>query len=496
MKSVVMLSLILATVALLAQQTPAFSKINTPMPGVRYGSVAWGDYNNDSRLDILISGQKGSLDFVTQIYRNQGNFSYVPMTLPGVWFGSSVWADYDNDGDLDILITGEYYNSFRLMETITSIYKNENGKFKDIHAGMDEIKTSSVSWGDYDNDGDLDILMIGDSYPTIKLYRNNRDETFTKVKTELEPVCHGSVEWGDYDNDGYLDILLAGTSRTRGTPPISRVYRNNGDGTFIDIQASIPGAGNSAVWCDYDNDGYLDIFFAGYTSDNRTRTTELYRNNQAGNFEPVPSGFTPIVAAEAKWGDYDNDGYSDLIISGYPAITRVYHNNGDSTFKNIAIPDLPFVSASSVAWGDYDNDGNLDILVAGEKEKDHYVCYVLHNNCSKKNTLPNAPTNLFSEVKGKNVILHWDKSTDAETPQAALTYNIRIGTKKNGIDIVSPMANPITGYRIIAKMGNVQHVTSYQIKKLPSGTYYWSVQTIDGAFAGSSFANEVKFIIP
>ena len=113
---------------------------------------------------------------------------------------------------------------------------------------------------DYDNDGDLDILLTGytDSARISRVYRNNAG-SFTNIVAGLTGVGHSSGAWGDYDNDGDLDILLAGDT---GSERISRVYRNDG-GSFVDIVAGLTGvAGSSTTWGDYDNDGDLDLYFS------------------------------------------------------------------------------------------------------------------------------------------------------------------------------------------------------------------------------------------
>ena len=118
---------------------------------------------------------------------------------------------------------------------------------------------SSVAWGDYDRDGDLDILLTGNSYS--KIYRNDGSNVFTEqTSIVLQGIYGGSAAWGDYDNDGDLDILLAGFGA-------SRIYRNSGGpGYTFTEQTSILLIGiqnGSATWADYDNDGDLDILLTG-----------------------------------------------------------------------------------------------------------------------------------------------------------------------------------------------------------------------------------------
>jgi hypothetical protein len=106
--------------------------------------------------------------------------------------------------------------------------------------------------------------------------------------------------------------------------------------------------------------------------------------------------------------------------------------------------------------------------------------------------VPTAPTGLITSVNGNSVTLSWNPATDLETPQASLTYNLRVGTTPGGSDIMSPMANS-NGTRKVVQMGNVNQNTSWKLKNLKPGTYYWSTQAIDTSFEGSTFATEGSF---
>ena len=211
-----------------------FTEISTNLPGVYYSSVAWGDYDNDGDLDILLTGGNVS-GLISEIYRNDGNgiFTDIDADLAGVYMGSVAWSDYDNDGDLDILLTGGDGTG---SANISKIYRNDPGAngsrvFTDIQAGLTGVYISNVAWGDYDNDGDLDILLTGtvvaNTTEISKIYRNdpgpNGSRVFTDIQAGLAVVECGSVAWGDYDNDGDLDILLTGGS----SGGISKIYRNN-----------------------------------------------------------------------------------------------------------------------------------------------------------------------------------------------------------------------------------------------------------------------------
>ena len=189
------------------------------LPGVIVGSVAWGDYNNDGRLDFLLTGFTKTLGVsVSQLWWNTGSgFSnvtdIVTPGLPGVVESSVAWADYDNDGRLDFFLTGLTLAG----PVVSQLWRNTGSGFTNVTGsvapGLPGVRGSSVAWGDYDNDGKLDFLLTGasNSGKISQLWRNT-GSGFSNVTTSVAPglpeVAYGSVAWSDYDNDGRLDFLL------------------------------------------------------------------------------------------------------------------------------------------------------------------------------------------------------------------------------------------------------------------------------------------------
>ncbi|MBE0565598.1 MAG: VCBS repeat-containing protein [Krumholzibacteria bacterium] len=358
--------------------------------------------------------------------------------LEGVRRGAAAWGDYDNDGDLDILLTG--YSASNVP--ISRVYNNDGGVFTDIAAGLAGVWQGAAAWGDYDNDGDLDLLLTGTDADFVRVARiyNNDGGVFTDIAASLEGVIFSSVAWGDYDSDGDLDILLAG--RTASVVNISRIYRNDA-GTFVDVAAGLEGVEFSSVaWGDYDSDGDLDILLAGRTA----------------------SGVT---------------------------ISRIYGND-DGTFTDTGA-GLVGVYLSAVAWGDCDNDGDLDILLTGYRASNVHIARIYENTTGSANTIPSAPANLGASLSGGIATFTWDAGSDNETPAAGLSYNLRVGTTPGGSELSAAMADSASGYRRLPAGGNAQQRLSWSLDfsaVAPDATLYWSVQTVDTGFAGSAFAAE------
>ncbi|MBI2949736.1 MAG: VCBS repeat-containing protein [Verrucomicrobia bacterium] len=284
----------------------------------------------------------------------------------------AAWGDFDNDGFID-LVVGNVGTDF--------LYRNNrDGTFTSITSSVvvvnDSDGSAGVAWADYDNDGNLD-LVIGDRVGKNKLFHNNGDGTFRKTVGNAV-VADGqanSANWGDYNNDGHVDLMIASPFG-----PPNRLYRNNGDGSFTKMTsatvgniASDGGSGVAGIWSDYDNDGDLDMFVTHYDAKNF-----FYRNNGNGTFTKLFRADTSdldapsSVSGGATWGDYDNDGDLDLFVMRGLSLAltddALYRNNGDGTFTTMT-PELvgPLVNdhqhGQSCAWADYDNDGWLDLFV-------------------------------------------------------------------------------------------------------------------------------------
>ncbi|MHC5054352.1 MAG: FG-GAP-like repeat-containing protein [Planctomycetota bacterium] len=484
-----------------------FSDIGAGLPGVSGGSLAWGDYDGDGDPDLATAGYNGT-DYRCRIFGNTaGAFADILAGLPDGTNDAGVsvaWGDYDGDGDVDLALSGECTSG------PGGIFDNDAGAF--MHTGspvLGPVNGSCLAWGDYDNDGDLDLVWarysFGEDHSPI--YRNDGG-TFTAVDVGLPLLSRGSLEWGDYDNDGDLDLALSGLTPSGATfHRITRVYRNDA-GYFVDTNSNLPGVDCCAIaWCDYDNDGDLDLAAAGDATDYAS-VSRIWRNDQ-GRFTDINAGLPGVAWGALAWGDYDDDGDSDLVLggmcSGDPVdyrLCRLYRNDG-GRFVRPGV-EVPGVWCDSAVWGDYDGDGDLDLALGGSGDPPFdRICRIYGNEgIAPANTPPGEiATGLSASASGigptYEVTFFWDDAVDAQTPSAGLSYNLRVGTS-SGANDVRPGTADASGRRLVFARGQIQPGLSMNSHTLhlPAGTYYWSVQAVDTCFAGGPWSAEGTVNVP
>jgi hypothetical protein len=454
---------------------------------VGHSAADWGDYDRDGDLDLLLCGFAAAGELTKLMRNDAGTLVDSGIAFDGVSGGAVRWGDYDRDGDLDLVLMG-IFDPF----TETRIYRNDGAAlFTDIGAGLIDAFQCDAAWVDLDADGDLDLTFGGTSLGTgdvFKIYRNDGADSFVDVPTTLPSFHRGSVDWADYDLDGDPDLVMTGLSG--GFIPRSRLFRNDGDGVFTLISTPLFHAYDGAArWGDFDADGDPDILLTGTGESFSEIVTHVYRND-AGLFTELGQDLEGAgEGSSIGWGDSDGDGDLDF------AATAVFFG-GTAHFRNEAGTfiqggsELRDMCCGALAWADFDGDTDLDLFLSGLPT----TSKLYRNVLSAANTPPAAPGGLAATVNGGAVTLTWSPASDAQTPSAGLTYNVRVGRAPGGGDVVSPMALA-SGRRLLVAAGNVGPVTSWSLHDLAPATYFWSVQAIDNAFAGSAFATEGTFVI-
>jgi hypothetical protein len=466
------------------------------LPGLSAGSLAWGDYDHDGRLDFLLTG---SLQL--SLWHSTGlGFSDVTAAaapgIPGLYDSAVAWGDFDNDGRLDLLITGLTNLS---GGAVSQLWRNTGSGFTNVPiSGLAGLGESAVAWSDFDGDGRLDFLIAGTSNGVTsgavsQLWRNTGNG-FTNVPIPgLTGTYFGAVAWGDYDNDGRPDFLITGFTNSATGATITQLWHNTPSG-FTNVP--LPGLrglyASSIAWADYDNDGLLDFLMEGLSGN--TFISELWRNTGSG-FTNVPiPGLPGIADGSLAWGDFDNDGRPDFLITGLTngtgKVSQLWQNTGNG-FSNLPIPALEGNFDNSLGCGDFDNDGRLDFLLSGIISGD-VVAQLWQNTALSSNAAPAAPTGLSAIVFGKSVALSWNASVDDRTPSLGLSYNVRIGTTPGAADVVCPPALA-DGRLLLPQLGGARNGSATFRDLKPGLTYYWSVQAVDSGFAGSPFAAEQQF---
>lgn len=412
-------------------KTPRFENVTETAGLKRKG---WGmavtaiDFDNDGILDLFVTGFKGNA-----LYRGLGQCKYQDVTEKSGLLGQgfmtgAAWADYDRDGDLDLFVAGYVTIDLNNLPIYGS---SQTCSFKGIR----------VQCGPRGLNGDRDFF-----------YRNKGDGTFEEIAQKIgvgdDHKYYGlGAIWGDYDNDGWLDLYVADD----GSP--NYLYKNNKDGTFSEVGletgTSYSGEGveqgsMGVTWGDYDNDGKLDMFVTNFDNEHNT----LYKNLGAKGFLDV--SFESKLGAVSKpfvgWGtsfeDLDNDGWLDLLVVNghvYPQLELaksdtqmgfrqdflLHRNLGDGTFnemsKEAGLRDLPLLSRRGAAFGDLNNDGLIDVVVTNMGNPPT----VLLNTGANKNDrvifkLIQAKSN--RDAIGARITLKTDKRTMMREVTAGASY--------------------------------------------------------------------------
>jgi len=369
------------------------------------GGSVFDDFNGDGLPDLFTTSL--DVDRGAAFFINRGDGTFVDRSAQA-GLGDQVYAlnlthaDFDNDGDLDVvLLRGAGESPLRL----SLLRNNGDGRFEDvtIAAGLGEpIATGAAAWGDYDNDGWVDLFVCGEYRPPsgdprtghpdarnrCRLYHNRGDGTFRDAAVVAGVVndrCAKGAAWGDYDDDGRLDLYVSNADGT------GRLYHNEGDGTFRDVAPTLdvtgPESGHACWFWDYDNDGRLDLF----VNDNQTRLAQtvaialglpvekashprLYRNLGAEGFREVSREVgldRPTPSLGGNFGDIDNDGYLDIYVgTGWRAYSGLFPNRMLKNVEGRRFEDVTMSSGTGhlqngqgVSFADWDCDGDVDLFV-------------------------------------------------------------------------------------------------------------------------------------
>ncbi len=526
-----------------AQEASLFQELLVTDPvGLRYGGAVLGDFDMDGDQDLIMIGyadedprpilgrDAGPLaeyydhDGITQVEvpNSVGETEFVDAVaftrsstvgqeLIGLWHSAIAVGDFDSNGTLDIATLGLDGNDVARLYVYS--YSPDQGLL-DLSYELEGLYSGDLGWGDFDNDGDIDLVACGRNQggtPETVHYENTGvfPDRFQVSTNTFVGLAECDLDIGDYDTDGDLDLVIAGVTAEDGF--LTTVYDNTGSGQLMQASHVFRSRGwQSVAWGDFDMDGDLDLVQSGarITPAILEGVVTIYRN-ESGNFveeDILEGGFTndPTPGrydGNVDWGDQDNSGYPDFVITGFEGplsseSTQVYNGSRGVRFEK-SVPDKFDGGVHGTAlWFDHDYDLDLDLFVMGDAPRDATTrVRVMQNTLFFGLESPSPPTDLQAKViGGTSVELSWGSAKDANTPSAGLTYNLRVGTDPVSMDLVSPLADLSTGRRYISRRGNVDHNTSWTLHDLePGTTYYWSVQAIDQTFSASEFSAEGTF---
>lgn len=348
-----------------------------PFPGMGGSTIAFADVDGNGTQDVLIGGNTSTIE-VTKVYRNNGTGNYTEIagnSFTGISTGDAAFADVDNDGDKDVLITGGSGT------TIAKLYLNNGTGVFTLATGTPFVgagNSSAVAFADIDNDGDQDVMIAGEMPGALqvatKLYTNNGSGVFTEVAgTPFPGMGFCSIAFSDIDNDGDQDVLLAGSLNTGGTSLVTKLYQNNGAGSFTEVMGtpfsgvSSTNSGSFIAIADVDGNGTKDVVISGFTT--TSAITKVYRNNGGNNFTEI-TGNSFALGGTVAVADMDGNGTQDLLIGSYttgpvsPA-TRLYSNNGTGVFTQVTGMPFSGIGMGDFALADVDGNGKKDVLFTG-----------------------------------------------------------------------------------------------------------------------------------
>jgi hypothetical protein len=434
-----------------------FIDVTGALPQLSFGFSAWGDFDGDGDLDLYYAGQLNASSNGGGLYQNDnGTFTLLTNSGLPMWnLGAADWGDVDGDGDLDIAIMG-YDGNTSLADVFIN---NGNNTFTAANAGLAQVYSGDLQFADINGDGHLDIGITGvdlaNGVDLAKLYLGDGNGNFTELTAaNLPPINYGHIKFADYDNDGDVDFVLSGWNDSTNLA-YTKIWANDGNANFTEQSLNLPQLWlGDDEWGDVDNDGDLDLVLTG-TSNVDSEAHLMLNNNGIFTDDPHFNIDGAHRVANIELADFDNDGSLDIFITGANVvgssetlIAKIYNNNGSGVFsENTNISNLAAVQYGDADAGDYDNDGKVDLFVTGVDVNYFGVGKLYHNGpvVSVENVL-NDKFNIYPNPATDFISIN---NKDNLTYQASL--------------------NDLTGKTVYANQANTD--IKINVSNLPAGMY-------------------------
>ena len=509
--------------------------IENAIPGLYNAKFSWGDYNNDGLMDLAVIGQNDDIGNITKIYENKnGSFQDLNLANRAFRYGDVKWVDLNNDGWLDLSIIGQSGAAVVYQQLI-----NNKGVFEvSTPTSVAGLKFSNMSFGDYNNNGTLDMFTTGQDVngnARSYLYQNDGKGNF-KVDQEFNAyfavpdMYNADARFLDYDLDGDLDLIFSGTG-TSGSPQggirvntlldpkitTNNYGQNSNNGYTYGMNLAMRDAKLDIA--DMDGDGDTDIVAMG-TARRQTGNTFIdypqllllrnqtieSKNAKFGSFFSYNNIYnaTSIILDSVEKGDiklvdFNNDGLVDITLAGRDVkanpVTKFYLNEGG--FGNFTLSknaNIPQYTEAAISWADANGDGSMDMVISGNKLVGSSTSIYLNDQGENVNKEPSAPKNLrFIDQGQGRILLLWDAATDDKTAPTNLYYNLKLGTKPGLSDLRVVQVNPAND-KLLTPNTSLIGSNQYYIE-LPPGVFYWSVQSVDGNYSSSKFATSQKIVL-
>jgi hypothetical protein len=413
----------------------------------------WYDFNNDAQMDLI-----GRIDGVNYIFsRDDGQFQNTMEMTTGV---SIDFININNDRYVDIIADRMIYTNGITQFDATDLELPENtvAVFNINRDAFEDVITSTI---------------VSDDEVLLHVYLNSNNSVFEQNQT-IGISKGGKPRLLDYNKDGSTDFFIG-----------NKLFSNT-DGFFTNTH-TLPYTGDtleSSIVGDFNADGELDVLLCSYSYDQElsvyTSVVEIFAHND-DIFEPYRSYELDGRAFILGLAELTGDDKQELVLRtelASQSATGIY-----TVDENLVLVEDIASASAAPDFYDYDQDGDLDFLLDGR---------LYQNTIDYTGTSPAAPSDLSSTVDGNNVVLRWGSSSDRETPDASLSYNVSVVSSTDVF--VHPYSDEM-GNRTIGKEANAGTSRFFMLDDLPLGAYTWNVQAVDQGRQASAFSAEGTFDI-